>query len=253
MAKKKKSDQLYLQAVAQGDLITAQKMVERAAEEASQYERKRLEKELKALDSRKVPFEAKSLSERVKVLGPAGKFPPYNKKPYSWKDAWFLLVVDPQGKKSIRIASQVYVRGKRLVTPHRFKRKGVGVPMPPFWKPIPWETVEYDAQGRVIHLSKRFGFKEPLRNPAVLRPLRNPPAGSWNIDSMASFAIEQLKGFVRSGRARDVHEAWENFGEDVLVNDIFWSVYGKEPGRAKLITEHVREKINILLIIEQRQ
>lgn len=84
-------------------------------------------------------------------------------------------------------------------------------------------------------------------NQAVLRPLRNPPAGYWNLDGMASFAIEHLKGFVLSGQARDVREAWENFGEDVLVNEIFWSVYGKEPGRAKLITERVREKINIIL------
>lgn len=153
-------DQLYLQAVERGDLITAQRLVDQVAEEANQRETKRMEKELKALDSRKVPFKAKSMGERVKVLGPAGKFPPYNRQPYSWRGAFWLLVEGPHGKRSIQPASQIHVRGKQLITPHRVRRKRIHYSFPPFSSPIPWETVEYDAQGKVIPLSRRFRLKE---------------------------------------------------------------------------------------------
>lgn len=161
------SDAAYLRAVATGDMDAARRMVAAARAALDLREAARIRAELGAIAATGFPVDALwggPEGEPVTVLGLASDFPPYsaNADPADRvAGAFQLMVADAEGGRSIRLAQDLYVGGRRMLVPHGkppVRRHG---PAHPFGARVPDPDVERDPAGRVLALSERFPVEPP--------------------------------------------------------------------------------------------
>ncbi len=161
------ADARYLRAVEEGDMSAARRMVDAARREMDLREAARIRAELGAIAASRFPADATwggPEGEPVRVLGLASDFPPYPAAADPGErasGAFHLMVADADGKRTIRLAWDLYVGGRRMLVPHRkppVRRHG---PLQPFGRRVPDPAVERDPAGRVLALSERFPVESP--------------------------------------------------------------------------------------------
>jgi len=149
---------------------------EKRAEVTPASEKARVRAELDALAQRNFPFKAQtSIGEHLSVLGPAGRFSPYKEDAAAKgakEDPNQLMVEDADGKRSIRLGTQLYEDGKPLITRSQFRGKPFELPR--FARPTA-QDAEY------LELAK-----DPKKNKAKLQAM---------VDEAAKKAGYTIKAF----------------------------------------------------------